>query len=216
MGKPLIAWTIEAALKADGLDQVVVSTDDKEISQVSQQWGAEVPFMRPPELAQDGSDHISVAEHAIRWLEKNRTHGFDYVMLLQPTSPLRTTSDIDAAIRIAMEHDAAAVVSVSEMKQHPYLSRRISEDGTIAEFMSSDIGYLSRQSLPPAYAINGAIYLNRPESILRDRTFFPSGTYPYVMPPERSVDIDTAWDVQLAELILKNEMNGESSRDRRP
>ena len=137
-------------------------------------------------------------------------------MLLQPTSPLRTTEDIDAAILIAKEHDATAVVSVSEMKQHPYLSRRILEDGTIAEFLSSDIAYLSRQALPTAYAINGAIYLNRRESILRDRTFLPSGTYPYVMPPERSVDIDTAWDLHLAELILKDGMNGESSRDRRP
>lgn len=202
-GKPLIAWTIEAALNSRVSNLVIVSTDDEEIAQVSRQYGAEVPFLRPAELAQDDSDHISVVVHAIRWLEQNRKQVPDYVMLLQPTSPLRTAEDIDAAVQIAEEHEATAVVSVCEMKQHPYLARSISEEGTLQEFVPAGLEYLRRQAFPSAYSINGAIYLNRSDSILRDRTFFPSDTYPYIMPAERSLDIDSAWDLHLTELILR-------------
>jgi CMP-N-acetylneuraminic acid synthetase len=203
-GKPLIAWTISAALQSHSLSRIVVSTDDEEIAQVAQEWGAEVLFMRPPELAQDDSDHLAVVEHAIRWLEQHEVAYPDYIMLLQPTSPLRTAEDINAAIQIAIAYDAVAVVSVCTTKHHPYLSRRILEDGTLAAYVSNDIADFRRQVLPPAYALNGAIYLNSRKSLLYDRTFQPQGTYAYVMPPERSVDIDTPWDFYLAELILRD------------
>ena len=203
-GKPLITWTIEAALQSRELSRVVVSTDDDEIARVAQQWGAEVPFMRPPELAQDDSPHILVMEHAIRWLEKHDDARPDYMMLLQPTSPLRATEDIEAVIQIAEARNAVAVVGVCKADHHPYLTKRISEDGTLVDFLSNDIVYLRRQALPPAYALNGAIYLNRRESLLTNRTFVPQGTYGYIMPPERSLDIDSLWDFHLAELILKD------------
>jgi len=203
-GKPLIAWTIEAALQSRGLNRVIVSTDDKEIAQVGRDWGAEVPFMRPAELAQDDSPHIAVLEHAIRWLKAHDAACPHYIMTLQPTSPLRTAEDIDGAIQIAEARDAIAVVSVCETEHHPYLSKRILEDGTLADFVSSDIAYLCRQALPPAYALNGAIYLNRCESLLRDKTFLPQGAYGYIMPHERSLDIDSLWDFYLADLILRD------------
>ncbi len=202
--KPLIAWTIEAALQSRGLSRVIVSTDDYEIAQVACQWGAEVPFMRPPELAQDNSPSFLAVEHAIRWLEEHDNTQPDYIMLLQPTTPLRAPEDIDTAIQIAEARNAVAVVSVCRMDHHPYLSKRILEDGTLADFVSNDMAYLRRQDLPPAYALNGAIYLNRRESLLHDRTFGPQGTYGYIMPPDRSLDIDSPWDFYLAELILKN------------
>jgi len=203
-GKALIAWTIEAALRSDGLSRVIVSTDDEEIAQVARDWGAEVPFMRPAELAQHDSPHIGAVEHAIRWLATHENGHPNYIMTLQPTSPLRTAEDIDAAIQIAEAYDAIAVVSVCETKHHPYLSKRILPDGTLADFVSSDIVYMRRQALPPAYALNGAIYLNRRESLLRDQTFLPQRTYAYIMPPQRSLDIDTPWDLYLAELILRD------------
>lgn len=208
-GKPLIAWTVEAALQSCGLNRVIVSTDDNEIAQVAQEWGAEVPFMRPSELAQDDSPHIAVVEHAIRWLATHDNLRPDYIMTLQPTSPLRTAGDIDAAIQIAETHTAIAVVSVCEMGHHPYLSKRILPDGTLADFVSSDIAYMRRQALPPAYVLNGAIYLNYCESLLHNQTFLPQCTYAYIMPLERSLDIDTPWDLYLADLILKDRMRHE-------
>lgn len=208
-GKPLIAWTVEAALQSSGLNRVIVSTDDNEIARVAQEWGAEVPFMRPSELAQDDSPHISAVEHTIRWLATHDDSCPDYIMTLQPTSPLRTAADIDAAIGIAETHTAIAVVSVCETGHHPYLSKRVLEDGTLADLVSSDITYLRRQALPPAYVLNGAIYLNRRESLLHSQTLLPQGTYAYIMPLERSLDVDVPWDLYLADLVLKDRMRHE-------
>jgi len=203
-GKPLIAWTFEVALQSRQLSRVILSTDDEEIAGVGRDWGIEVPFLRPSELANDDSSHISVVNHAIAWLEDHENVCPDYIMLLQPTSPLRTVEDIDTAIQIAEVRNAIAVVSVCETHHHPYLTKRTLEDGTLADFVSSNIAYLRRQGLPPAYALNGAIYLNRRDSLLHDKSFLPPGTYAYIMPQERSLDIDTPWNFYLADLILRN------------
>ena len=209
-GKPLIAWTIEAARESRALDRLVVSTDNEQIADVARAWGAEVPFLRPAELAQDDSSHIDVVVHAIQWIEEHNGICPDYILLLQPTSPLRSSEDIDSAIDIAKKHNAVAVVSVSETHDHPYLTKRILDDQTLADFVSAeDIPYLRRQALPPAYALNGAIYINRRLSLLDERTFLPKGTYAYVMPRERSLDIDTPWDLYLADMILKDRMRRE-------
>ena len=204
-GKPVIAWTISAALESPSLNRVVVSTDDEEIAQVSREWGAEVPFMRPAELARDDSPHMSVVDHAIRWLEANQKVRPDYVMLLQPTSPLRTTADIEAATQLALEKQADSVVSVCLTHHHPYLTKKLAEDGTMADFMSATQPDLRRQALPPAYFLNGAIYLTRREVLLNEQTFHPVRTFPYVMPPQRSLQIDDPWDLHLADLILENQ-----------
>jgi CMP-N,N'-diacetyllegionaminic acid synthase len=203
-GKPLIAWTIEAARSSRFLSRVLLSTDDPEIAEVAAAWGAEIPFMRPAELAGDTTPHVLVVEHAIRWLEEAEGSRPEYVLMLQPTSPLRTAEDIDGVITFAWEREAIAVVSVSPMDRHPYLSKRILADGTLAEFVTSDIAYLRRQDLPPAYALNGALYLNRSDSLLCDHTFVPPGALAYVMPPERSLDVDTPWDFHLVEMILQD------------
>ena len=209
-GKPLIAWTIEAALKSRYIDQVLVSTDDPQIAQVAVDCGAEVPFLRPSELAQDTSSHISVVLHAIAWLEENEQTFPDYLLLLQPTSPLRTSDDIDRAVELALSRDARAVVSVTEMSPHPYLSKPLQADGTLGEFFSVQMDYLRRQDLPPAYALNGAVYLNKIISLKEDRTFLPAGTLAYVMPAERSMDIDTTWDFYLANLILGEKLGDDT------
>ncbi len=202
-GKPLIAWTIEAARQSQVASRLIVSTDSQEIAEVSRAWGAEVPFLRPPELARDDSPHIAAVLHALQWLEAQEGRRPARVLLLQPTAPLRSAEDIRGAVSLADRHAAAAVVSVCEARQHPFLTKRILEDGTLADFVAAGgISYLRRQALPPAYALNGAIYLNRAESLLRDRTFVPDGSYAYVMPPERSLDVDTPWDFHLVELLL--------------
>jgi N-acylneuraminate cytidylyltransferase/CMP-N,N'-diacetyllegionaminic acid synthase len=205
-GKPLIAWSIEAALSSSTLSRVMVSTDSPEIAQVAADFGAEVPFLRPAELATDEAPHIAVLEHVVQWLEQESQTPPDYLMTLQPTSPLRTAVDIDRAVVIAQTYEAIAVVSVCETGHHPYLAKTITEKGMLRDFLQNEVESLRRQDLPPVYALNGAIYLNRAESIRKDRTLVPKGTYAYIMPPERSLDIDAPWDLHLADLILRDKL----------
>lgn len=202
-GKPLIAWTIEAAKSCKSLNRVVVSTDDEEIAQAAREWGAEVPFIRPSELAQDDSPHIPVVTHAVEWMESHESMRSDYVLLLQPTSPLRSSNDIDDSIRLALEHDADSVVSVCEAPYHPYLAKNI-VNGRLEDFMPSPEGYLARQALPQSFVNNGAIYLVRRDVLMERETLYTDDSYAYLMPAERSLDIDTPWDLHLAELILKD------------
>ena len=206
-GKPLIAWTIEAALTSCRLTRVTVSTDDEEIAEVARMWGAEVPFVRPEGLAQDNSPHMDVIIHAIEWLGNHENYEPDFIMLLQPTSPLRTAEDIDTSIEMVLRRNGTGIVSVSETPSHPYLAKTILEDGTLAGFVDTPGGYLPRQSFPLAYAVNGAIYLARREVLLKEHSWYTSRTYPYIMPPERSLDADTAWDQYLVGLILEDRLS---------
>jgi CMP-N-acetylneuraminic acid synthetase len=208
-GKPLIAWTIEAALQCKGLSRVIVSTDDEAIAEVARQWGAEVPFIRPGDLAQDASSHISVVLHTIRWLEEKEEFCPDYIMLLQPTSPFRTVEDMERTIQLAKDHHAVAVMSVCEATKHPYKTYNIVENGSLEYFLPSNIEYKYRQALPKVYEENGAIYLNKRTSLMHDQTFLPTGTIAYVMPEERSLDVDTPWDFYVADLVLRNQLKTE-------
>lgn len=201
-GKPLIAWTIAAALASRGVDRVIVSTDDAEIAEVSKQHGAEVPFLRPAEIATDSATSLDVALHALDWLAQNGGEP-DYLLLLQPTSPLRQAGDIDGAIDLAREHNADAVLAVCEASPHPYLARRIAPDGTLADFIELAKKPSRRQEYPDAYMLNAAIYLNRPASLRTTRMFQPPGALAYVMPLDRSLDIDTPWEMRIADLILR-------------
>ena len=203
-GKPLVAWTIETALACPLLDRVIISTDDSEIADVACCYGAEAPFLRPSELAQEDTPGIEPILHAVHWLDEHEGYRPDYVMVLQPTSPLRTAEDIKTAVQLAQERQADGVVSVCPAHQHPYWMKRITEDGRLADFLSLDHAYTQRQELPPIYALNGAIYLTRREVLLERRTFYTDRTYGYIMPLERSLDIDTPWDLHLADLILKD------------
>jgi len=208
-GKPLVAWTIETAIICPLLDRVIISTDDPEIANVARCYGAEVPFLRPSELAQDDTPGIETILHTVRWLHEHEGYRPDYVMVLQPTLPLRTVEDIEAAVQLAWECQADGVVSVCTVHRHPYWMKRITEDGRLTDFLSLDHAYTQRQELPPVYALNGAIYLARCEVLLEQRTFYTDRTYAYIMPPERSLDIDTPWDLYLADLILKDRMRHE-------
>ena len=202
-GKPVIAWTIDAALQSRTLDRVVVSTDDEEIAQVARECGAAVPFMRPAELACDDTPHIEVVRHALQRLESGEEYRPDYVVLLQPTSPLRTSDDIDAAVEVSEKNGSDAVVSVCLTHHHPFLVKRIDEDGNLEDFLPSPLAYERRQDLPPAYFINGAIYLTRRRVLLDEHTFLPHRTLPYIMPGERSPQIDDLSDFRVIEFILR-------------
>jgi CMP-N,N'-diacetyllegionaminic acid synthase len=201
-GKPLIAWTIEAALNSRRLDRVVVSTDDPEIMRVAAAYGAETPFMRPNDLAGDTSGHLGVVLHAIHWL---REHGDDahYIMTLQPTSPFRSSQDIDAAIDLAESRDATAVTSVKPASEHPMWAKLIDQHGVVRPFISDELNKALRQDLPDCYSSNGAIYLNRCRDLERDQLMVPQGTLAYIMSIENSIDIDTPWDFRIADLLMR-------------
>jgi CMP-N-acetylneuraminic acid synthetase len=213
-GKPMIAWTIETALRSPSLSRVLVSTNDQEIAEKAQSFGAEVPFLRPAELARDETPGVEPVLHAVRWLATNEDYRPDYVMLLQPTSPLRTTEDVEAAVDIVREKDCDSVVSVTAAAGHPYWMKQISADGSLSDFLESGIKYSRRQDLPPAYELNGAIYLIRRQRLLAKESLCPPGTLAYVMPPDRSLDIDSPWDFHVADLILRNQGDNETDRDR--
>jgi CMP-N,N'-diacetyllegionaminic acid synthase len=208
-GKPLIAWTLEAAAGATTLDRTVVSTDNDEIAKVCRDWGMEVPFLRPANLSQDDSPHVAVVLHALDWLASHDSYKPDYVMLLQPTSPMRTSRDIDEAVQLALRTDAPAVVSVTPAAQHPYVIRRMKDDGTMEAFVACDLDYARRQAMPEAYALNGAIYLCRRDVFLSARTFEPKGTVGYVMEAQRSLDVDTPFDLRMCETALRDRVTPE-------
>ena len=202
-GKPLIAWTIGAALAAPSLDRVIVSTDCDEIAQTCRDFGAEVPFKRPAHLALGTTTHIEVMHHALDWLLESDGEEPDYLLLLQPTTPLRTAEDIESAIEIVHQTGARNVVSVTHCDPHPWLALRVLESGALEMAYADPRGDLRRQAMPEMWVLNGAIYLNASESLRKERTFFPSGSLPYKMPAERSVDIDTPMHFSLAEHLLR-------------
>ncbi len=196
-GKPLIAWSIEAALASCYLDQVIVSSEDAEILTTAREWGAATPFVRPAELAEDDTPGIDVVLHACQVLT-----GYDYVVLLQPTSPLRTAGDIDQAIERNEECGAPACVSVTKADKSPYWMYYLNDAGHMTPVM--DVGQRPslRQALPDAHALNGAVYVARIDWLCRTRSFLTPETVAYVMPRERSVDIDTDLDFKMAEALM--------------
>ncbi len=209
-GKPLLAWTIGAALNCAALNRVIISTDDEEIAQIGQTWGGEVPFLRPAALARDDSSSMDTIIHAIQWLADHEEYRPDLVMCLQPTSPLCTAQDIAQVIDLARQKQAEGVVSVSPVHNHPYWVKRLTDDGRLENFISPEQPITRRQDLPVLYTLNGAIYLARRRVLLEKRTWYTGQTFAYIMPPERSLDIDTPWDFYLVDLILKDKVQNEA------
>jgi N-acylneuraminate cytidylyltransferase/CMP-N,N'-diacetyllegionaminic acid synthase len=191
--RPLIAWTICAALESQQFESVIVSTEDAEIAAVARKWKASVPFLRPSELAGDNAGSLEVVEHVIASLDDPP----EAIMLLQPTSPLRTAGDITDAIALLRSRNADAVVSVTPLMHSLKLVRRLSAQGELTAWRCSDAD--TTESL---YQLNGAIYLVRTKSLLAERTMTPRATAAYVMPAERSIDIDTPWELRIADLAL--------------
>ncbi len=197
----MIGWTIEQALRSQYVDKVIVSTDDKEIAHVSRQFGAEIPYLRPAELATDEASSVDVVLHAVDWFENNDTP-YDLILLLQPTSPCRTSEDIDNTIKLIFSKNAKAIVSVCEVDHSPHWANILPENGCMQEFLRPEIMDKNRQSLPTYYRLNGAIYLIYSEYLKTQKSFFGYETYAYIMSKEKSVDIDDEVDFTFAEFIL--------------
>jgi CMP-N,N'-diacetyllegionaminic acid synthase len=206
-GRPLISYTIDAAMQSRGLDRVVLSTDCPLIADLARESNVEVPFMRPPELAGAKSLVIDATLHTLNALEAHDGYRPDAVMLLQPTSPFRTTGDIEETIAmLAQSHGSEAVVSVTTNPHHPFLSRGIDDRGALTSLPGFSPWH---QDLPPTFRINGAVYLMRTKTLRQARSWSPDRPLAYLMPAERSMDIDTEWDLMLAQYAMAHRLRGD-------
>lgn len=201
--KPLIAWTIESALESKYIDRVVVSTDDDEIASISRCHGADVPFVRPPEFSTDKASSIEVIRHAVGELER-LGDAYEYLVLLQPTSPLRNASHIDTAIELFVSKNANCVVSVCEIDHPIEWTGLLPDDCSIDDFFSD--GALSRRSqdFQKRYRLNGAIYIvNIRQALEQNSLLLKESGYGFVMKRHDSVDIDEYVDFLYAEVLAK-------------
>ena len=203
-GKPLIEYTFDAAKASRLLGRVLVSTDDEQIARIARKNEMEVPFLRPIDLAKDDSSTLSVIQHAVCFLQDNENYRPDYIVILQPTSPLRTGVHIDEAIQILIETDADSVVSVTEVphQYNPCSIMKI-EQGRLLSFMKGAEAYTRRQLKPVVYARNGAaIYAFRYETLIEKNSLYGDDCRPYLMSKADSVDMDDSIDFEFAEFIL--------------
>jgi CMP-N-acetylneuraminic acid synthetase len=209
-GKPLIAYTIETALAARHLLHMsIVSTDDPEIKAIACEYGADVPFLRPPELAGDRVPTLPVLQHAVRFVEEADGVALDWVLLLQPTAPLRVIEDIEASVTLAHQNSCDSVISVLQvLAEHPILMKRIEDDRLLPYCIEEKEGTRRQDYQPPAYMRNGAIYLTRRDVLMEQDSIWGQAICPYVMPPERSVSIDSELELKLVELIMQEQLEG--------
>jgi CMP-N,N'-diacetyllegionaminic acid synthase len=201
---PLICYTIKAAKESKYITKTVVSTEDEEIRSVSLNFGAEVPYLRPEELASDKSPTIDSVIHMINWLKENEDYTPDYICLLQCTSPLRNGKHIDEAIDKMITTNMEGVISVCEAEVNPYWASII-RDNKLQYFIEEGKSITRRQDLPEVYRINGAIYIIETDKLLTNKTFETENVTAYIMSTNDSIDIDTDLDFKLAEMIMSKE-----------
>jgi N-acylneuraminate cytidylyltransferase len=198
-GKPLIAWVIESAIASSLLDRVILSSDDAEIIDVAKKYGCEAPFVRPGKLATDESLPSDVVLHALE-----KIPGYDYIMLLQPTSPFTEACDIDGCIKFAVDNCCRSVVSVTRPDKSPFWMFKMGEKNLLEPIMGSKFLNCRRQDLPETFVPTGAVYLAQSKWFLENRSFYSEKTSGYIIPADRSLDIDTEFDFKLLEAMHKN------------
>lgn len=199
--KPLIAWSIEAGLKSKYIDKLLVSSDDEEVLEIANKFGSDT-LKRPDELAGDTSTSLDAIKHSISSFER-----YDYVMLLQPTSPLRNDKHIDEAIELLEQKDADAVISVCEMSHSPLWCNTLDDNLSMTSFLKDEVLNKRSQDLEKFYRLNGAIYLCKTEKLLKENSFFlKDNIFAYVMDKKSSIDIDEQIDFELASLYMHHNL----------
>lgn len=206
-GKPMINWSIEAAKSVASIARVVISTDCEIIANTAKAAGANVPFLRPAGLSSDTSSSVDVVRHALEYF-KDIGENFDYVLLLQPTSPLRTSADIQGAIDLLNVKYADSVISVCECEHSPLWSNTLDDSLSLENFIPESVKNTRSQDLPQYYRLNGAIYLTKVEQFLQEGVLMSGNSVAYIMDSESSVDIDTKLDFMIAETILRDKIHG--------
>lgn len=202
-GKPLIAYTIECAKKYTKFDRIIVSTDSPKIAEVAKQYGADVPFLRPKELATDTSPKIPVLQHAVRYLEQEENDHYDLIVDLDPTSPLRIVEDIENCVNKMIEKNPNVVFSVTPAHKNPYFNMVEEKDGKVYLCKKLDRPITRRQDAPTVYAMNASIYVYKKDFLLNTDSVFSSNTMAVVMPEEHSIDIDRPIDFEFVEFLMK-------------
>jgi len=208
-GKPLIAYTIEAAQSSGALDRLIISTDDQEIAEVVRRLGVQVPFMRPAELAEDTTPHLPVMQHAVKWLHEHQGYQPDYVMILQPTSPLRQAFHIKEAVELIIKSGADSVLSVAEVPEnYNYRKTMVVDEHGFVKLISGELIYkriARRQDLPKNYWSTGMIYLFKTDLLFHptNPNFYGEKTAPYIIDKKYVIDINVPEDWLTAEEALK-------------
>lgn len=208
-GKPLIHYTITEAKKSKYLSYIVVSTEDVEITNLVEKYGVDV-VKRPDELSADDTPTSHVVQHVIKFLQEKENQNFNIIVILQPTSPLRLVSDIDGAIEMFMKKKCDSVVTVSEVQHPPHWMYTIERDVLVPIIKEKNI--LRRQDAPKIFQLNGAVFVTSKEYLFKNNLIFSGETRPYIMPIERSVDIDSPLDLKLAELIISSKLTCDFSK----
>lgn len=204
-GKPLIAYSIEHAKQSKYIDRVIVSTESRLLADISKRYGAEVPFIRPKELATDDSNIMDVLLHAMDWIEIRERYAFDIIVLLHVTSPLRSVEDIDNCIKLLIDKNVDNVFSVTEAHRNPYFNMvEVNDLGQVTLVKNGN--FANRQSAPQVFDMNASIYVWWKDIFKKEKTTFPPKSLVYIMPKERSIDIDDAIDFKIVKMLMQESM----------
>jgi N-acylneuraminate cytidylyltransferase/CMP-N,N'-diacetyllegionaminic acid synthase len=203
--KPLIGWSISAALNSKYIDDVIVSTDSKKIFDIANNLGASTPFIRPAHLAKDESPTCDVIMHAFSKI-KNLTDNYDYFVLLEPTSPLTESSDIDSALEKMVKQESTSLVSVAKVTEsHPSFCVELTQDDIMIPINKNNMKNIPRrQDVKPLYFYDGSLYISEIEEFIKQKSFFHDKTMGHVMPLWKSIEVDSMLDFYIVETIFKN------------
>jgi CMP-N,N'-diacetyllegionaminic acid synthase len=204
-GLPLLAYKAIAAQKSKYCTRLIISTDSNEIATLAREYDVEVPFMRPAELATDNANSIDVILHAMDWIEKNDPVHYDALCLLEPSTPFLTSEDVNQAIELYKDRNALGVLGVKRVKDHSIFVSPIGDDLNMAQHYEKMRGnyHTPRQVLTPEYTMNGAIYVAAWDYLKEHGTFHSRRTYAYIMPEERSIEIDEVNDLYYARYLVE-------------
>lgn len=206
--KPLIAWSIDQGLKSKKIDELIVSTDSKEIADISLQYGAKVPFIRPSHLSEDTSSSIDAIFHAVKFY-KDKGYNFEKVILLEPTSPLRDTTDIEKAFEILESNKKAkSIVGIAHVSgAHPDFLVKLDSEKFIT-FYKNDFNFKRRQELEDLFFFEGSLYISYTDTLIERKSFYHNQTMGYVMPKWKAFEIDESEDFIIAESIMQAKLAG--------
>lgn len=197
---PLIAYKIIAAKKCRYESRVIVSTDDEEIAKISKDYGAEVPFMRPKELADDSASSMDVVMHAMNWISENDTESYDYICLLEPSSPFASYKDLNNALELLEKTGADTLLGMKEVEVITRFIHTLDENGGLSEFYRAikDQTSVRRQDQKKEYTMNGCMYIAKWDYFMKNKLFHSEKSIPYIMPEEKSIEIDTMLNYEMA------------------
>ena len=208
-GKPVIGWTIEAGLASEYIDEVVVSTDSEEIAGIARKFGATTPFIRPPEIATDDATSFEVIKHVLEYFKDELNTSFDYTVLLEPTSPLRDSLDIDRALEELIESShAVSIVGIAKTEgQNPVFLVKLSENASIIGFMGGAIRTVRRQEIEDVYFFEGSIYISETLALLERKTFYHEEAIGFLVPKWKSLEIDDEDDFVMVEALMAKKLS---------